>query len=58
MDNISNSAIEAGLFYSTAALVLLVVFRLSRLIRGIMLANQLLCLVDVIFCTVIVAVIY
>ena len=29
MDNINNSAIEAGLFYSTAALVLLVVFRLS-----------------------------
>ena len=29
MDNINNPAIEAWLFYSTAALVLLVVFRLS-----------------------------
>ena len=58
MDNISNSVIEAVVILFNCSISIIGCLQTIRLIRGIMLANQLLCLVDVIFCTIIVAVIY
>jgi hypothetical protein len=58
MDNISNSVIEAVVILFNCSISIIGCLQTIRLIRGIILANQLLCLVDVIFCTIIVAVIY